>query len=79
MMAQEEEYEKNEASQGSTASEDDGESEEEAVPEHPMQYEENRKNAEIEEEWTPDVEEIKKEGTLGNAPAADDISDDFSN
>lgn len=53
---------------------------EEIHTENPVAFEENRKNAAIEEEWTPDMEEIKKEGTLGQAPAAEDgISDDFSN
>ena len=58
---------------------------EEAVPHEEIQeensvaFEENRKNAAIEEEWTPDMEEIRKEGSLGQAPAEGDISDDFSN
>ncbi len=55
---------------------------EDAAPENhadnPVALEEKQRNAAIEEEWTPDVEEIKKEGTIGK-PAADDISDDFSN
>jgi bifunctional DNA-binding transcriptional regulator/antitoxin component of YhaV-PrlF toxin-antitoxin module len=44
-----------------------------------MQSEENSKNAAIEEEWTPDVDEIKKEGTQGVVADDGDISDDFSN
>lgn len=58
---------------------------EEAAPDKDIQeensvaFEENRKNAAIEEEWTPDMEEIRKEGSLGQAPAERDISDDFSN
>lgn len=51
------------------------------VAEETLQTEENRKNAAIEDEWTPSVDEIKNEGTQSEAPAAedDDISDDFSN
>lgn len=43
--------------------------------------EEDRKNAAIEDEWTPDVEEIRKEGSAGKTGPSDggDISDDFSN
>ena len=52
---------------------------EEIQEENPVAFEENRKNAAIEEEWTPDMEEIRKEGSLGQAPAEGDISDDFSN
>jgi len=52
-----------------------------AVAEETLQTEENRKNAAIEDEWTPSVDEIKNEGTQSETPAAadDDISDDFSN
>lgn len=55
--------------------------EEENPVENPVAYEENRKNAEIENEWTPDVEEIRKEGSSGKktGPSDGDISDDFSN
>jgi len=47
--------------------------------ENPVAMEENRKNAAIEEEWTPDVEEIKKEAAAQSQPAEEGISDDFSN
>ncbi|MFA7169807.1 MAG: hypothetical protein WC178_03055 [Candidatus Paceibacterota bacterium] len=51
-----------------------------ASMENPVADEENLRNAEIENEWTPDVEEIKKEGSMGIVPPSDgDISDDFSN
>jgi bifunctional DNA-binding transcriptional regulator/antitoxin component of YhaV-PrlF toxin-antitoxin module len=45
-----------------------------------MQAEENQKNAAIEDEWMPSVDEIKKEGTQpAETPAADGgISDDLS-
>jgi long-subunit acyl-CoA synthetase (AMP-forming) len=67
LMAQEEESAKEE------------EDEKEEAPESTMQSEENRKNAAIEDEWTPDMEEIKKEGTLETAGGDEGISDDFSN
>lgn len=52
----------------------------EAPAENPVAFEEERRNSAIEEEWTPDVEAIRKEGSMGQAPAAaGDISDDFSN
>lgn len=48
----------------------------EPAPVETMQAEENRKNAAIEDEWTPDVDELKREAA---APAPDDgISDDYS-
>lgn len=52
-----------------------------APAENYLQSEENQKNAAIEEEWTPDVEEIKKEmAQQAEFPAAEEgISDDFSN
>lgn len=63
--------------------------EEEAVPapsaseieeqDDSMIEEDDRKNAAIEEEWTPDVEEIKKEGGFSQPQGGDEISDDFSN
>lgn len=67
MMAQEEEYEKQTAdkNEAETAS-------------NPVQREEEQSKAAIEDEWTPDVEEIKKEGTLDETPQAEGISDDFS-
>ena len=93
MMAQEEEYERQQASQQEAASaiqemipQQEIIAEEAPVAEgisaeNPVAYEENRKNAEIENEWTPDVEEIRKEGSLGKktGPSDGDISDDFSN
>lgn len=42
-----------------------------------VQHEENQKNAAIEDEWTPDVDAIRKE-VATPAPADDDIADDFS-
>lgn len=75
MMAQEEEFEKQQAAKakGKKSKAED------SAEEHPVQHEENQRNAAIEDEWTPDVEEIKKEGTLEQAPESGDISDDFSN
>lgn len=82
MLAQEEEYDDQQIpGQGNMfAPAEEGALVAEAVhTENPVAFEENRKNAAIEEEWTPDMEEIKKEGTLGQAPANEDgISDDFS-
>ncbi len=76
MMAQEAEYQQ----QMNIESEEPEPEQEEIVHENPVQYEENQKNAAIEDEWTPDVEEIKKEGSFDQSPASDgSISDDFSN
>ncbi|MDD3006022.1 MAG: hypothetical protein PHX30_00345 [Candidatus Pacebacteria bacterium] len=81
MLAQEEEFEDEQIpGQGSIFEQGEEPITDEAPAENPVAFEEERRNASIEEEWTPDVEAIKKEGTMGQAPAAEgDISDDFSN
>lgn len=78
MMAQEKEYEAQQSSEVSEIQPAEPVFQEEAPAEHPMAQEEERKNAAIEAEWTPDVEALKKEGSMGQAPAEGDISDDFS-
>ncbi|MFA6897496.1 MAG: hypothetical protein WCQ96_04405 [Patescibacteria group bacterium] len=82
MLAQEEEGfdDQQIPGQGNIFAAEEEISAEEVPAENPVAFEENRKNAAIEEEWTPDVEEIRKEGSMGQAPAIEGgISDDLSN
>jgi hypothetical protein len=78
MLAQEAERTEIPGQQNMFASQQEAAAVSEAHADNPVALEEKQRNAAIEEEWTPDVEAIKKEGTLGK-PAADSISDDFSN